>query len=278
MKSNGNRTELTNLTLKSSSGSNVSDTFSSGNLALQKKGDNPEHNKKELILKYLPLVEKIAKKISIRVPDYISLSELISAGYLGIVIAAEKFDPSKGSDFEKYAEFRIRGSILDELRKFDTVARQARRKTRAVEKITQRFLNEHGLLPSIQELATLSRLTEEDVISAQKNMEMQTFLLPEDIGIVYDQQRLRLAEIISEIHEGDQLDYLLIDELLKTLKASIDALPKQEKLTIALYYLEDLNYKQIGAVLEVSESRICQIHQKAIDRLRDALREYRKQN
>ena len=109
-------------------------------------------------------------------------------------------------------------------------------------------------------------------------MEMQTFLLPEDIGIVYDQQRLRLAEIISEIHEGDQLDYLLIDELLKILKASIDALPEQEKLTIALYYLEDLNYKQIGAVLEVSESRICQIHQKAIDRLREKLREYRKQN
>lgn len=278
MKSNGNTSDLKNLTLKSSSGSNASDTFSSGNLALQKRSDSPEQNKKELILKYLPLVEKIAKKISIRVPDYISLSELISAGYLGIVIAAEKFDPSKGSDFEKYAEFRIRGSILDELRKFDTVARQARRKTRAVEKITQRFLNEHGSLPSIQELATLSRLTEEDVIASQKNMEMQTFLLPEDIGIVYDQQRLRLAEIISEIHEGDQLDYLLIDELLKILKASIDALPEQEKLTIALYYLEDLNYKQIGAVLEVSESRICQIHQKAIDRLREKLREYRKQN
>lgn len=224
-----------------------------------------EHN--DLVTQYLPQVRRQALSLQVRLPASIELDDLIQAGTLGLLEALGRFDASQGASFATFASQRIRGAMLDELRSRDWLPRSVRRNGRLVDEAVRRLEQRLG------------RSAEEAEIAAELDMEMADYRrLLNDTN---NGQLLPFEELIEEGLEpgaGDRpLDSpfasLADGQQRARLVTAIEALPEREKLLMALYYQEELNLKEIGAVLGVTESRVCQLHSQAVSRLRAGLRD-----
>jgi len=222
-----------------------------------------------LLMEHLPTVRYLARRIHERLPQHVDLDDLISAGVVGLIDAFSKFDHSKKVQFKSYAQFRIRGAILDSLRTLDWSPRELRRKGRAVEEAIRSVTQRVGRAPAEQEIATEMELslTEYQVLLGDlKGLEIGSLHMErsEDSG---DEE---LAYIPGSPEE-DPLFRCLKGEMKQRLADAIDDLPEKERIVLTLYYYEELTMKEIGLTLGVVESRISQIHSSAVLRLRTAL-------
>ncbi len=243
---------------------------------LKKYKEEPKKNikrnqKEELIKEYAPLIKFVAQKIAVRLPPNIELDDLISAGSIGLMDAIDKWDPTRDNKFKTYAEFRIRGSILDELRSQDWIPRSVRDKAKALDRTIAQLENE------------LSRYPTEDEISARLNMPIEEFhdlvnqvrpvslLSIDDQPTFSDSDKKSISNLLEGAKSGNPFNQLNVKVVKDVVAKAIEELPERQRLVLSLYYFEDLNLKEIGQVLRVTESRVSQLHAQAVMRLRAKL-------
>ena len=222
-------------------------------------------DKQQLVVQYAPLVKRIAFHLMARLPASVQVEDLIQNGMLGLLDACGRFEDGQGAQFETYAVQRIRGAMLDGLRENDWVPRSVRREMRRVETAIVQLEHLHGRQPTETELAAALDMPLADYQHLLGEARGHQLLSLEDLGGRDDEEFL-------DRHESgpnqDPLAMLLEEDMRGTLVRCIEALPEREKLVMSLYYQEELNLREIGEVLGVTESRVCQLHSQAIARLR----------
>ncbi len=222
----------------------------------------------ELVIEYAPLVKRVAYRIIARLPETIQIEDLISIGTLGLMDAIQKYDPDKGKGFRAYAELRINGAILDELRGYDNLSRVNRRRANKMNKAVRELENRLGRAPRDEEVAEEMGLDLDEYYSVRAATRSLVFL---DID---DSSNGNSNEPAKPMEGGDPETHFepfqsLADKSMKEcLTQALEKLPEKLKLVLSLYYFSELNYKEIGEVLDLSESRISQLHSKAIEKLR----------
>jgi RNA polymerase sigma factor for flagellar operon FliA len=227
-----------------------------------------------LLRQYLPLVRNVAGRMAIGFPRSVELSDLINTGVIGLVEAFRNFDPERGVKFETYAVPRIRGAILDELRALDWVPRSTRAKSREIDRALTALENDTGRRPTDGEIARKIGYTVEELNAAKGDVCGSTLLsLDETIYKEEDSHQVPRIETVRDNSRLSALGDLEKSELRAFLVTAIDRLTEQEKLVIALYYFEELTLKEIGEVMSISESRVSQIHTKAVLKLRGMIKE-----
>ncbi|MDY0131273.1 MAG: FliA/WhiG family RNA polymerase sigma factor [Desulforegulaceae bacterium] len=231
------------------------------------------HAKDELIKKHLPLVKKAAARFAMRVPPSVTFDELMSAGHLGLIDAAGKFDPGRHVSFETYAGFRIRGSILDELRSLDKYPRSLRQKNQELEKAIAKVENREGRTAEEIEIAEELGINIEEYHELLKDVHSIAFFsLDASIRNSYNNSQPSNTRFQDQLKGDDSPEKKLDEkELKKFIAKAIDTLSDTEKKVVTLYYYEELTLKEIGEIFERTESRICQIHSAAIVKLRSKI-------
>ena len=230
-------------------------------------------NREEVIKRYSPMIKYVANRIAMRLPPHIEVDDLISVGVLGLMDAISKYDSSRGAKFKTYAEFRVRGAILDELRAMDWVPRSIRQKASNVDKVVQRLQAKLSRSPEDEEVAKEMGLSLDqfhDTLNETKSIPIFSL---EDLGIAKESgEQQSLLDCLAGKADADPQTQIRLIELKEIIAKAIDALPEKERLMVSLYYYEELTMKEIGAVLEITESRVSQIHSKAVYRLRTKLK------
>jgi RNA polymerase sigma factor for flagellar operon FliA len=228
-------------------------------------------DREEILRRYMPLVRRVVQRLAVRKPPHIELDDLVSWGIVGLLDAIGKYDPKKEALFSTYAQFRIRGAILDHLRSLDWVPRSVRQKAALVEKISHELEGRLGRPPTEDELADELGMSLEDYQELLTKVgEMSLFSL-EDLGFGSGEERFNLERGEDE-GEADPLRALLTQERVALVAQAIARLPEREKLIISLYYNDELTMKEVGAVLGLTESRVSQLHSQATLRLKSHLR------
>lgn len=221
---------------------------------------------KQMVQSHLFLVKRLAYYMLAHLPKTVQLDDLIQAGMVGLLEAAKNFDDTKGAQFSTYANIRIRGNILDEVRKNDWVPRSVYRHARMIAQAVKTIENRVGRLAKDSEIAEEMHVSMDEYYALQKDsLSTQLFSL-EDLGLTED---VITSELGLESSEPD--DNAVHDDLMHQLSKLIQSLPHNERMVLSLYYEHDLNLKEIGEVLGVSESRVCQIHTQATSHLKTYL-------
>ncbi len=217
-----------------------------------------------LVSRHVGLVKRIAFHLLNRMPDHVQVDDLIQAGMLGLLEASSHFDASQGASFETYAGIRIRGSMLDEIRKLDWTPRSVHRKAREVAEAMRRIENQKGRDASDQEVAAEMGISLTDY---------HHILVDANSARVFSMDALEEANDYQLPGAGSDNPFERFSETeyQQQLSDTIAQLPEKERLVMSLYYDDELNFREIGEVLEVSESRVCQIHGQAIVRIRSKM-------
>ena len=226
----------------------------------------------ELILTYTPLIKYIAARLAARLPAQVSLDDLISCGIIGLIDAINKFDISKNVQFKTYAEFRVKGAMLDELRALDWVPRSVRRKTTDLEKAYADIEKQTGRPATDEEVAQTMGLGLDDFYKLLDETKSVTFM---DIEFLRQKTTEANDPTLAETFAMDDRDpftAINLAQIRELIAGAISDLPEKEKLTVSLYYQDELTMKEIGEVLGYTESRISQMHSKAMFRLRTKLK------
>jgi len=224
-----------------------------------------------VLLEHLPIVRFLARRIHERLPQHVDIEDLVSAGVVGLMDAFSKFDPDKKVQFRSYAQFRIRGAILDSLRTLDWSPRELRRKGRAVEEAIRVLTQRMGRAPGEAEIAAEMLLSLEEyqqLLGELKGLEIGTLHMERN----EDSGEEELAYIPGR-PEDDPLFHCLRGELEDRLTEAISNLPDRERLVMTLYYYEEMTMREIGLALGVVESRVSQVHASAVVHLRAALKD-----
>ncbi|CNH35266.1 RNA polymerase sigma factor FliA [Yersinia pekkanenii] len=225
-------------------------------------------DKNSLWQRYVPLVRHEALRLQVRLPASVELDDLLQAGGIGLLNAVERYDALQGTAFTTYAVQRIRGAMLDELRSRDWAPRSVRRNARQVASAMQQVEQRLGRPATEQEVAQILAID----LAAYRQILLDT---NNSQLFSYDEWREEHGESVEPLLEGHEdanpLQHLLEGNLRQRVIEAIEALPEREKMVLTLYYQEELNLKEIGAVLEVGESRVSQLHSQAIKRLRARL-------
>ena len=229
--------------------------------------------KDKLLVEYAYLVKFVGGRIAINLPASVDRDDIVSSGIMGLIKAVETFEPERGFKFETYAGHKIRGAILDELRSLDWVPRSVRQKSRELQKVYAKLENELGRIPYDDEVCDELGITIEEYEKVLSDVAPSTIVSLEeampDRGS--DSKEIRLIDTIEDPGSDNPLKMLGFSEVKNILKDTIANLPEKEKLVVALYHFEELTLKEIGVVLNISESRVSQIHSKAILKLRSRL-------
>ncbi len=230
-------------------------------------------NTEQIVKEYSPMIKYVANRIALRLPPHIEVDDLISVGAIGLMDAIEKYDPSRGAKFKTYAEFRVRGSILDELRSLDWVPRSVRQKASNLDAVSSKLQSKLGRLPEDEEIAKEMGVTLEEFFKTLNETRNMPLVSLEDLGIARDSgDKQSLLDTLEGKGDVDPQTQMRLTELKNLIAAAIDSLPEKERLMVSLYYYEELTMKEIGEVLGITESRISQIHSKAVYRLRTKLK------
>lgn len=224
----------------------------------------------ELVGRHAPQVKRIACHLLARLPASVQIDDLIQAGMLGLIEAARRYDASQGASFATFAEQRIRGAMLDEIRRGDWTPRSVHRRSREVAAAIRAIETETGREAQDVDVALRLGLSLPEYHDTLTELRGQKLVSLDDDEHGEEEGEGLLAQLAST--EAGPEEETARDQLLGAVSAQIDVLPEREKLVLALYYDEGLNLKEIGAVLGVSESRVCQIHAQAVARLRSRLR------
>ena len=226
----------------------------------------------EIIVQYIYLTKYVIGRIKLNLPPNFAIEDITSFGVEGLIDAIERFSPQKGAHFETYAIMRIRGTIIDKVRSQDWLPRSARKKIKDVKNATEKLRLELGRMPTTQEIADLLGIDPEKVTS----------ILAEDTSVssIYDKkysgdEGIELIDTIEDTNSISPLEKLEEKDVKNELQAALKKLPERERMVMVLYYHENMTLKEIGANIDVSESRVCQIHAQAIMKLRNILNEHR---
>ena len=230
-------------------------------------------NREAVIKEYAPMVKYVANRIAMRLPPHVEVDDLISVGVLGLIDAIDKYDSTRGAKFKTYAEFRVRGAILDELRSMDWVPRSVRQKASSMDGVVQKLQNKLGRRPEDDEVAEEMGVSLDELFTTLNETKSMPILSLEDLGIAKESgEQQSLLDCLAGKNDADPQTYLRLVELKEIIAKAIDTLPEKERLMISLYYYEELTMKEIGGVLGITESRVSQIHSKAVFRLRNKLK------
>ncbi|MGR5066230.1 RNA polymerase sigma factor FliA [Photobacterium sp. DNB22_13_2] len=218
------------------------------------------------IERYSSLVKRIAHHLMGRLPPSVMLEDLIQAGMIGLLEAQKNYDPTKGASFETFAGIRIRGAMLDDIRRGDWVPRSVYKNNRRISEAISALEGTLGRDPNDQEIAAYLEMTLEQYHQALNDVNCGRLVGMDDLGVAEDTVANEEA-----VEENLPFQGVVDDNFRQSLAEAIKTLPEREALVLSLYYDEELNLKEIGAVIGVSESRVCQIHSQAMQRLRSKL-------
>lgn len=231
-----------------------------------------ETQRNKLVEEYLPLVRYVIGRLPVTLPAVLDKDDLFEVGVIGLMNAASSYDPSKGALFKTFAYANIRGAVLDELRKHDIVPRSRRDRLKAFEKASRALEDEYGRPATPEEIAVEMGLSVEQVDDCLVNMQAITSMsLDDGDNGGAEHAAGRMSSCLAAVNTVDPSDQAELNELKERLSMAILDLPEQERRVVVLYYAEGLLLKEIGAVLGVTESRVSQIHSRAIYRLNVAL-------
>jgi RNA polymerase sigma factor for flagellar operon FliA len=238
----------------------------------KERGDRVARDR--LILTYAPLVKYVAGRMSSALPAHVEETDLISYGLLGLIGAVERYDPSRQVKFETYAVVRIKGSIIDELRSLDWVPRSVRARTREIERTSVELEHKLHRAPTDEELAGALGMNIGELNDAISDISNSSLVaLDETWSVSSGGEPLALIDTIGDSRPSDPAQLIDATELRQALADGIARLPEREKIVIALYYYDGLTLREIGEILDVTESRVSQLHTKAILRLKGRLQE-----
>lgn len=226
-------------------------------------------NKEEFITEFTPLVKRIAYHMMTKLPASVQVEDLVQAGMMGLLDAVNRYEGSYGRQFESYAAQRIRGSILDELREADWLPRSVRKKMRQIEGAVRTLEQRMGCAPSEQELADELNIPLEEYYDTLQSARGAQLIYYEDFQNEEDEPFLDRFLVDAN---NDPLNTLLDENLRAILVKAIENLPPREKMVMGMHYEQEMNLREIGEVMGVSESRVCQLHTQAIARLRSRLK------
>ncbi len=224
----------------------------------------------ELIEMYLPHVKRIVHRIAVHLPPHVEIDDLIHVGVIGLMQAIDRYDESRENAFMTYAVFRIKGAVLSELRSRDFLTRSNRKKVREMDRAYVHLEQLLGRTPTDDELAE-SMNTDLEEVHDIKNMSCISFVSYEEMGVSSEEDRRNILNALIHEQADDALTMTRIKELKNGIAGAISMLPEKEKLVISLYYMDELTMKEAGKVLNITESRVSQIHSQAILRLRASL-------
>ncbi len=242
------------------------DDDSVGQAWVEYKASGTKSAREVLILNYSPLVKYVAGRVAVGLPANIEQTDLISYGIFGLIDAIEKYEPDRGIKFETYAISRIRGAIIDELRAIDWVPRSVRFKAREVEKAYQALENKNKRPPSDSEMAEEMGISTGELNNIYTQLSSVSLVALDELmsGESGQGDRLSLVETLEDTKLAGPVETIEAEEMKQILAQAINRLPEREKIVITLYYYEGLTLAEIGQVLGVTESRICQMHTKAV--------------
>lgn len=240
---------------------------------VQYKEKNDIDARDDLIIHYAHLVKYVANRLAINLSSVVEVDELISYGIEGLIDAIEKYDHKRNIKFETYAITRVRGSMIDGLRSMDWVPVSVRQKSKELEKTYTKLEGELGRAATDAEVAQELGLTINEFANLLREVAANTIISLDDFipGDDGDDKKKRIVDLLEDHNASDALQLLEISEVKELLAKTIARLPEKEKKVVYLYYYEGLTLKEIGMVLGLSESRISQLHTKAILRLRGSL-------
>ena len=237
------------------------------------KGEGDAGARERLVVAYSPMVKFVAGRLGAGLPSHVDDADLISYGLMGLIGAIERFEPERGIKFETFAMTRIRGAIIDELRSLDWVPRSVRSRAREIEAAQAKLEHELQRAPTEAELAKELGVDEEELQSSLLEIANSSVYALDELWTVSDSSgdQVSLLDTISDPRAEDPQESLASSEVKDRLTEAIASLPEREQLVVALYYYENLTLREIGEVLGVTESRVSQLHTKAVMRLKSGL-------
>src|ERR1700678_2871353 len=237
------------------------------------KNEGDERLRERLVVAYSPLVKYVAGRTAAGLPPHVEEADLISYGLVGLISAIERFEPAREIKFETYAIMRIKGAIIDELRAMDWVPRSVRARAREVERANAKLEHTLQRAPTDAELAAELGISVDELNESLLAISHSSIVALDELWSVSDSSgdQVSLMDTIEDPGAPDPARALDVGDLKDRIAESIAKLPEREKLVIALYYYENLTLREIGEVLGVTESRISQLHTKAVLRLRSKL-------
>jgi RNA polymerase sigma factor FliA len=237
------------------------------------KDDGDQRARERLVLAYAPLVKYVAGRMSSGLPAHVEEADLISYGLLGLISAIERFDPGRDIRFETFAITRVKGSIIDELRSLDWVPRSVRAKAREIERANAKLEHQLHRAPTDQEMADALGVSTEEFQDSLVKISNSSVVALDELWTVSDSSgdTVSLLDTIQDPDAVDPSHELDLTDMKDRLADAIARLPEREKLVVALYYYENLTLREIGEVLGVTESRVSQLHTKAVLRLKSRL-------
>jgi RNA polymerase sigma factor FliA len=234
-------------------------------------GDSPA-GRDELIIEHLPLVKYLVSRIIPQLPSHVDQQDLMSAAMIGLINAADRFDPERGVLFKTFAEQHVRGTILDDLRSYDVLSRSMRDKYKRLEREVVSLEHRLGRNPTGEEVAGSLNINLDDYYAMLDDVHVFTFISLDDSWEDDDGSPFCLADVLCESESRNPQQQVMMMQLAEALGQAIETLPDKERLAVTLYYSEDLNLKEIGEALGLTESRISQLISQAMVRLRGKLK------
>ena len=234
--------------------------------------DKPVLSRKDLIREHLSLVKMVASKVARRLPPHVELDDLISAGTLGLIDAVDKFDTSRAQNFRKYAEIRIKGAILDELRALDHVTRTVRRQASELDRAVKEVQAETGGAASDEQVAEHLGVDLKEYHALVHKLKPVYLVSLEELGGGSGEERRDALEILEDPQAIDPQMALHFKKLRDLVATTIESLKERQRIVISLYYYDDMTLKEIGKVLGVTESRVSQLLSQAVDTLQKRIR------
>ena len=246
--------------------SNVIDFNKKREEKLMAKKDLSVKERNELIERYLPMIQCIAKRISSRLPDHIHYNDLISNGVIGLMDAIKKYDPERNNKFKTYAEFRVRGAILDALRSQDWTPRSIRDKAKRIDKATKELEQRFSRPPKEKEIAEALEVSLEGYHSMlHQTREVSVVSIDESTIFNHTEKGFVLRMLEDTDSSLSKINRKFVHKIIIN---TIKELPERQRIVLSLYYYEEFNLRKIGQILKVTESRVSQLHAQAIGRLR----------
>ena len=233
-------------------------------------GTSSESHREAIIKEFAYVVKAMAYRLAYRLPAYMDAEDLVSVGIMGLMDAMDKYDPGREAKFKTYAEFRIRGAMLDEIRSMDWIPRSVHERVTLLQRVHTKLLSRLGRPPTDEEVAAEMNLSPAELDDFLVRSQGAVLVSLDDINM-HELDGPKILDMLADTHHPDPLAIILNDQERERVADAIQALPEKERLVLTMYYYEELTMKEIGTILKVTESRVCQIHTKAVLHLKGKL-------
>lgn len=230
----------------------------------------PDTQRELIIKEFAHVVKAMAYRLAYRLPAYMDAEDLVSVGIIGLMDAMDKYDPNREAKFKTYAEFRIRGAMLDEIRSMDWIPRSVHERVSLLQRTHTKLLNRLGRPPTDEEVAGEMKLSPAELDDFLVRSQGAVLLSLDDFNL-HEPDGPKILDILADRQHPDPLAMILNDRERSRVTDAIQQLPEKERLVLTLYYYEELTMKEIGRILKVTESRVCQIHTQAVLHLKGML-------